>query len=142
MKPLQRIGVFGWLALAALAGAACDPNDACDSGYYEEHGACIPVPRSEDAGSMHEGDSDDDGGAEPDASDDAAPASDPYEGSGDDCDDASDCREGLICGAPQLALCTQVNCMEDPSICPPDWTCFDTTGVSPDPSVTSVCLNF
>ena len=122
------------------AWSACDPSDPCDSGYEEEHGACYPIRAPQDAaqGDEPDGATDEDGGSLSDA--EVEPPGDPYEGFGDECEDESDCPEDLVCGAPQLAMCTQVNCMDEPSICPPDWTCFDTTGVSPDPSVTSVCL--
>lgn len=134
---MLRTQVLGLLIVAALAGVACDPSDPCDPGYYEEHGACYQIRVPVDAASG-DGDGDDDGGSDPG---DAEVPSDPYEGFGDACEEQADCANDLICGAPQLALCTQVNCMEDPTICPPDWVCFDTMGQSPDPSVTSVCLN-
>lgn len=138
MKPVLRMNVSVLLMLGALGGVACDPSDPCDPGYYEEHGACYAYPQpAVDAGRDASAELDEDGGEVADA----APPADPYEGFGEACEEQSDCADGLICGAPQLALCTQVNCMEDPSICPPGWTCFDTTGVSPDPSVNSVCLN-
>jgi hypothetical protein len=130
------------LVLSLAAGSSgCDPSDQCDSGYYVEHGACYPnpVPIPDAGGSDAQlGEDEDGGGSVPDAE----PPSDPYEGFGDACEDVSDCRDGLICGAPQLALCTQVNCLEDPTVCPPGWTCYDTMGASPDPTVTSVCLMF
>lgn len=129
------------LVTLALLGAACDPSDPCDPGYYEEHGACYPIARpADDAGDMSTDEGDDDGGALTDAEEPEPPA-DPYEGFGDPCEEQSDCVNGLVCGAPQLALCTQVNCLEDATICPPDWICYDTMGASPDPSVTSVCLD-
>jgi hypothetical protein len=128
------------IALAFTAAASgCDPSDPCDPGYYEEHGACYPEPVVQDAGGDAQLDpGDEDAGGTPDAE---APA-DPYEGFGDPCEEQSDCPEALVCGAPQLALCTQVNCLDDSTVCPPGWTCFDTMGMSPDPSVTSVCLMF
>jgi hypothetical protein len=125
------------LTLLMLSTLACDLSDPCDPGDYEEHGACRPIPQ--DAPLVSDasmGDSGEDGGSEADAE----PPSDPYEGFGDACADVGDCRDGLICGAPMLPICTQVNCLDEPSICPPDWTCFDTTGLSPDPNVTSICL--
>lgn len=123
-----------------LLASACDPSDPCDPDYEEIHGACYPRRAPADTDDAAVG-LDDDGGSTTEGDAAAEPPSDPYEGFGDECEDASDCRDGLICGAPQLPMCTQVNCMAEPSICPPDWTCFDTTGVSPDPSVTSICLN-
>lgn len=140
MMPMQRARIVRLLLIAGLAAiGACDPSDPCDPGFYEEHGACYPNPRSADAGDddarVDEGDDDDGGAGEPEPTD-------PYEGFGDPCEEQSDCVDGLICGAPQLALCTQVNCLDDPSICPPDWICYDTMGMSPDPNVDSVCLDF
>lgn len=131
------------LALLLLTALACDPSDPCDPGDYEEHGLCREIPdevvdAGMDASSDASSDEGDDGGSEPE---EEPPTSDPYEGFGDGCADDGDCPNDLICGAPMLPSCTQVNCTEEPSICPPDWTCFDTTGVSPDPSVTSICLD-
>lgn len=140
MTKTMRAPLLGWSLILVLAGVACDPSDPCDSGYYEEHGACYPIRTTADAGDGDgdgDGDDEDAGGGPTDA---AAP-SDPYEGFGDECGEQSDCANGLVCGAPQLPYCTQVNCMDDLDTCPPEWTCFDTMGMSPDPSVTSVCLN-
>lgn len=141
MTPVLRNGRRALLALLTLAVVACDPSDACDPGYHEVHGACYPndEPEPDDDASIGDGDGDgDDGGAEPP---DAAPPSDPYEGFGDPCERMSDCPSGLICGAPMLPICTQVNCEDDDSgICPPDWTCLDISAQSPDPSVTEICL--
>jgi hypothetical protein len=122
------------LALLTLTALACDPSDPCDSGDYEEHGACYPIRQEQpesDAGPVE------DAG---DAASDAADEPPSYEGFGEECTEAADCPNDLICGAPMLPVCTQVNCLDEPSICPPDWTCFDTTGLSPDPNVTSICL--
>lgn len=125
-----------WLGLITLSALACDPSDPCDPGYYELHGACYPTPEEEpDAGGDAGPIEDDDAG-----SDAEPPPSDPHEGFGDACEDESDCPEALICGGEMLPYCTQVNCMDDPSICPSTWTCLDTTGLSPDPNVTSICL--
>jgi hypothetical protein len=121
----------------AASSTGCDPSDPCDPGYYEEHGACYPFPAVLDAGGDAQA-GDDDGGSEPDGE---APA-DPYEGFGDDCVEQTDCAGDLVCGGEQFPRCTQVNCMADTTICPPGWICFDTMGMSPDPSVTSVCLMF
>lgn len=124
-------------ALLSASFGGCDPSEPCDPGYYVEHGACYENPVVEDAGGDAQVDEDDDGGA---LSADAAPATDPYEGFGEPCQEQSQCPGDLVCGAPQLPMCTQVNCLDDDSVCPPDWTCYDTMGASPDPSVTSVCL--
>lgn len=133
-------------ALIALC-AACELDNPCDPGHRLEHGACYPPKRATpggakpDAGaaSADAGAVDGDGGDEPRA-DASAPAGDPYEGFGEACAMTADCAKGLICGAPMLALCTRTNCIDDPDACPSDWTCLDVTGLSPDPSVTSICL--
>lgn len=136
---MKALGMRAWLVLVALSAIACDPSDPCDPGDYEVHGACYtPEMEVPDAG---DGDGDAGDGDSEDAGDEEAPPADPYAGFGDECTDDGDCSNGLICGAPMLPMCTQVNCMEEPSICPPDWTCFDTTGLSPDPNITSICLN-
>lgn len=139
MTRAQLLRTFAVLLLGLAS--ACDPSDPCDSGYYEEHGACYPVRMpAGDGGGDGDGDADEDAGADPS---DAATSGDPYEGFGDECSEAEpDCPNGLVCAAPQLPYCTQVNCLSDDSICPPDWTCYDAMGASPDPSVTSACVNF
>jgi hypothetical protein len=137
MTVAPTVRALGALMLALVAcSTGCDPSDPCDPGYYEEHGACYPFPVVLDAGG--DAQAGDDGGSEPDGE---APA-DPYEGFGDDCVEQSDCAGDLVCGGEQFPRCTQVNCMADTSVCPPGWICFDTMGMSPDPSVTSVCLMF
>jgi hypothetical protein len=125
------------LALLALFALACDPGDPCDPGDYEEHGLCRahPEPAMDAGGDAASGDGED-GGSEADAE----PPADPYEGFGDECAAEGDCPDDLICGAPMLPMCTQVNCIGDESICPPGWMCLDVTGLSPDPNVTSICL--
>jgi hypothetical protein len=133
-NPLQT-SARALLALLMLFALACDPSDPCDPGDYEEHGQCraLPEPAVDAGGDASSGD-DDDGGSE------AEPPADPYAGFGDECAEASNCPSGLICGAPMLPMCTQVNCMDDESVCPPGWTCLDLTGLSPDPNVSSICL--
>jgi len=142
-----------YVCAAAACMIACDPSDPCDSGYYEEHGSCrlLPSDAGGDSGGESGGESgggaspsdDDDAGpnADSDADSDAASNADPYAGFGDDCTEQTDCPDALVCGAPMLPYCTAINCMDDAQLCPPDWLCFDTMGMSPDPTVTSVCLN-
>jgi hypothetical protein len=123
------------LALLTLFALACDPSDPCDPGEQEQHGQCRPLPQpAVDAGGDASSGDAEDGGSE------AEPAGDPYDGFGDECAAEDDCASGLICAAPMLPVCTQVNCMDDASTCPPGWTCLDVTGLSPDPNVSSICL--
>lgn len=141
LRASGRLASAGLLALGALLG--CDPDAPCDPGDYEEHGACYPLPSDAGSGPGSDASDDDDAGGEDAAADDASgpPPGDPFVGYGDTCEGASDCPSWLVCGAPDLPYCTRTNCMGVADACPPDWTCFDTTGVSPDPSVTSICLN-
>jgi hypothetical protein len=125
--------------LALVAGSGCDPSDPCDPGYEEIHGACYKMQAPLDASTDASGPDEDGGDDEPDGEAPASPE-DLYEFFGDNCSDESGCPEALICGAPQLPMCTQVNCLDDETLCPPDWTCTDISAFSPDPEVTSICL--
>lgn len=120
-----------WLCIfvsLAATGVGCDPSNPCDRGQYADHGACYPLPR--DGG---------DGDASEPADADSGEVS--YEGFGDTCDGPEDCKGAApSCGAPLSPVCTAVDCMGKPSLCPPDWMCLDVTGLSPDPAVTSACV--
>ena len=122
-----------WISVscgAAWALFACDPDSPCDPGQYADHGACYSLKSKSDAAA--------DGDAAADASD-AGPRK--YEGFGKACSSAADCtHDAPACGAPSSPVCTAVNCMKMPEVCPDDWTCLDVTGLSPDPSVTSACV--
>ena len=113
MTQTLRARLFG-LSLLFVAGA-CDPSDPCDSGYYEEHGACYPVraPAGDGDGDAGSDGDDEDGGREP--SDADAPSM-PYEGFGDECEEQSDCPNGLVCAAPQLRF-----------LCPPEISLLEVT---------------
>lgn len=113
----------GWICALLVCAGACQPQDACDPGYYADHGACYLI----DAGSGSDEDSGDD---------------DPYAGFGDPCTSNDDCNDNApVCGRPPFQVCTQTGCMEEPTLCPPTWTCFDVTGLSGDPNITSACVN-
>jgi hypothetical protein len=117
--------------LIAIGG--CELGDTpCDPGQTLDHGLCYPA--APDASNMDAGD-DDDAGGPGDAS------ADPFAGFGDECSEQSECAPyGLVCGMSFLPYCTRTNCTGVPNGCPGGWTCLDTTGLSPDPSVTSICL--
>jgi hypothetical protein len=125
------------IALLSAGQSACDPSDPCDPGYHEVHGACYKDDEPRDASDDPSGG--EDGGHEADAASPDSPEA-LYEFFGDDCSDESGCPDALICGAPELPMCTQVNCLDDESLCPPDWTCTDISAFSPDPNVASICL--
>jgi hypothetical protein len=115
----------------SLGSLACDPSDPCDPGYYADHGACYRQATgdasTQDAATLDA------------AAPDAATAS--YEGFGKSCSKASDCSGAASsCGAPMSPMCTAINCLKMPKICPPDWQCIDVSAFSPDPNVTSACV--
>ena len=120
-----------WLGLALLG--ACDPDDACEDGYYADHGICY----LEDAATglvPTDASASDDGGA---------PASDPNATFGKPCREQSDCGGvAPVCGGRDLPVCTNINCLDKP-ICPSGWLCIDVTKYDPPPpaGVNSVCVN-
>jgi hypothetical protein len=122
------------VVLAAVLGTpACDPRSPCDPGYYVDHGACFPSP-------THHAD----GGAVADAASLLDARVDPYAGFGSPCSQASDCTTAgaPICGAPQFPICTAIDCLGQPAVCPPTWTCLDVGQLSGDPTVKSACVQF
>jgi hypothetical protein len=137
MTHARTAGMGAVIALFWVGLGACDPSDPCDDGYHEVHGACYKDAELRDASVP----SDDEDGGDEDSADAEAPSpADLYEFFGDDCSDESGCPQALICGAPELPVCTQVNCLQDEALCPPDWACTDISAFSPDPDVTSICL--
>lgn len=104
------------LCLASLAMvfmAGCDLDSHCDPGQiYVDFSCSNPPP---DAGPPVVGDPTNPGVC-------AA-----YEGFGETCTDVSQCRCGLdSCNTYMGAnYCTQSNCLDFPSVCPPTWTCAD-----------------
>lgn len=132
---MRRVSVTVFAVGFALALGACDPKHPCDPGYYADHGACYTKNTAHDAAVS--------GDASSDAAASEGPAKDKYAGFGRGCEKASDCPETApSCLAPQLPICTVLNCLGKGSdICPPNWKCMDVKGISPDPSVESVCLN-
>jgi hypothetical protein len=115
------------LVFVGLSLAACDPSDPCDPGYYSDHFFCLQIDASvgflpdEDAGG-------------PDPSKNTA--------HGTPCSKPSDCGgEAPVCGAPQLPVCTTVECLVDgKDMCPSGWTCLDVTRYAAMLPVTSVCV--
>jgi hypothetical protein len=118
-----------WM-LAAACLPACDPTDACDPGYYADHGACFlprpPRDPSADAGSAPDG---------------AVPFNE--QDFGYACTTDADCGGSAPrCGSPQLPICTAVNCLSGEGRCPATWKCLDVSTWTPDPKIQSVCVNF
>ena len=118
--------LYALLILSCSWWYACDPDDPCDPGYYADHGACLmPPPKREDAGLVD--------GAVPFNESDF----------GYVCSSNADCGGSApTCGAPQLPICTAVNCLAGATRCPTGWNCLDISAWTPDPSVQSVCVNF
>lgn len=116
--------------LSCLAITACDPSDACDRGYFADHGYCY----LSDAGfDWRDASEEDDAGALD---------NNPSAMFGTACVKQSDCGGvAPVCGGPMLPLCTQIQCIGT-SLCPTGWQCFDVTKYMQDvaPGVTSVCI--
>lgn len=129
-----------FLVVLGLALVGCEIDDPCDANYREEHGVCIPI--LSDAGA----DGSPDGG-DVDAGDDAGCPDDPYAFFGEACtrqDEPTDCPcSDYVCGAlnpGEDGFCTRLGCLDDETICPPEWTCFDASAY--DPRATSgVCVD-
>jgi hypothetical protein len=126
---------------AALFGSySCANQASCDPGWEVEGSSCVrtTVPVDEPEG---EG-----GAAGAAAQDPVCDPSAPPEGSfGAPCQDGvnhTDCA----CPAPVCAIqpgstegfCTQIDCVNDPSVCPSGWTCFDLSAI--DPSYPPICV--
>jgi hypothetical protein len=117
------------LACTALGGCI---EEKCDPGYTSQRGACYPIPG--DAGALGSADAQvEDGGA-------AQPAGcAPGEGFGVSCVDEADCSCGTQC-IPVLKICSVLNCASTPEVCPEHWQCQGLSGSSPNPDVSSICL--
>jgi hypothetical protein len=118
-----------------LCVAACDPEHPCDPGYEADHGLCLLITGTPQPAA--------DGGAE-----DAGPGGGDFANDDSDfgrpCEVQSDCGgKAPECGAPQLPLCTAINCLQGESECPSDWTCLDISAWErPYPYVKSICIKY
>jgi hypothetical protein len=121
------LGALAWVL--ALAAISCDPDQACDPGFYADHGGCYPLDAAAPS------DDDDAGGGN-------GGGGNPNAKFGTPCSVQSDCGGvAPTCGAPQFPVCTAINCQAQPvNPCPATWTCLDVTAYTTDPSVTSVCV--
>ena len=123
------------LLVSTLSGCI---EEKCDPGYSSQRGACYPIPH--DAGALGPADA---RGQDADGGGDGAPAQPaacaPGEGFGVTCVDEADCSCGTQC-VPVLKICSVLNCASTPEVCPEHWQCQDISGSSPNPSVSSICL--
>jgi hypothetical protein len=126
-----------WIWLGVLGcwmSSACDPDNACDKGFYADHGYCyvsdaqtelmaVDANVTEDGGTLMQ---------------------DPNATFGKPCSVQSDCGGvAPVCGGPMLPMCTNINCMEaGKDTCPSGWLCVDVTKYSPTPGVMSACVSF
>jgi hypothetical protein len=113
--------VVSFIAMTPFLGA-CWETDMCDPGQVVQDDLCYPAPPPHvpkvDAGGTGD-------------------ASAPLDTFGKACSAPGDCAGGnaTICGAPQLPLCTQIDCLAgeaNEGVCPAGWQCLT---VPPNPSV-------
>lgn len=113
-----------WLHLVVAFGfiaTAC--HDSCPPGYVLSEHVCLPVTPTnseQDASSV-----------EPEVTTDADA------GTGSSCDESTfgtvcitstdcGCDTGFCAAYPEQAgVCTHTGCIEDPTVCPSNWTCMD-----------------
>ncbi len=111
----------------------CDPDQEYSKGLCIRRAATAPGPDDGDASPAGG-----EGGTDPGS--DAATGR-TYVGFGDPCTDEtnhSDCTgDARFCG---LATCTAIDCLEDETVCPPDWVCYDILSIMPTSKVASACV--
>ena len=128
----------GALALIGALALSCGRYESCDPGQVLQDNVCFPgIPVVTDAGPPDLGAGGTGGTCRPsilpDAGDDIC--LDNGSGFGEPCQANSDCRCGkdlcAIIPGETCGFCTRSNCMPDPSICPPGWTCYDASAFQP-----------
>jgi hypothetical protein len=129
-------------AAAAAAGASsCGQYESCDPGQTLVSNVCFSSsdgggtpPTGDAAGSCVLREIPD--GGDPMCTDKAS-------GFGDNCTLDSHCRCATeLCGiqaGQACGFCTRRGCLQDPSICPPGWSCFDATAFQ---AGFSLCVKF
>lgn len=124
---LLRFALGAVLAAASAALAACEDDSPCDPGQVYRNSACYPAPTATGGSTGNPGD-----GAAGETSGETSQF-------GKSCTSQDECGgDAPICGAPQLPMCTQINCAEgeaNAGACPPDWMC-----ISPGGSTPSACV--
>ena len=128
---------FACCLLACSVLSACLPDDVCDKGFSEKSGLCFADQSASTKDSSVSTDEDSGSSNDTDASSTAAPD---YSHFGDACTTNAECKEPAPACLGPLGYCSRTQCMDDPSVCPPDFECMDISAASPDPSVTHICL--
>jgi hypothetical protein len=130
---IARSTVFAWALCSWIALASCDPDDACDRGYREDHGYCYLLDGGYDG--LYD--------AQFGGDDSGALTSNPNAVFGMPCTQQSECGGVPVCGGPILPICTDINCMDGGrNKCPSGWQCIDVTKyMASAPGVMSVCIN-
>lgn len=137
---MKRYDVALLFALSFLIAACID--EPCDDDQIYLNGRCVAAP------SMPSGMADAATQNPADAGGDAQGEPVKYSGFGDVCSDAvkhSDCTQdadhcGKVMPTDPTGQCTKIDCLDDPSRCPPTWSCVDITKFVPDSDVKSACI--
>jgi hypothetical protein len=132
--------------LALLVGGAagfalsCGEYESCSPGEVLQFNICLP--------GLVDGGLPDVGGMPnpecrpPAAPDGGAMCADKKAGFGDLCAANEQCQCGLdlcaIIPGQTCGFCTRSGCLQNPSICPPGWTCYDASAYQPG---YSLCVN-
>jgi hypothetical protein len=122
------IGLLSAFALGTLP--SCHDDEPCDPGQEYLNSSCFPIKTGSGGSSTGTGGANGAGG-------DSTGETSQF---GKTCATAQECAgDAPICAAPQLPVCTQINCAageENEGACPPDWTCLM---IAPNPSA---CVKF
>jgi hypothetical protein len=112
------------ILLLLLAGPpGCQPDVRCDEGQVYQRGACVVV----DAGAPEETDACTDAG---------------HTHYGDPCTEHAACpcptNWCAVMPGASTGVCTHTGCLDDPGLCPADWSCLDLSVFQPD--LPSICV--
>ena len=124
---------LGWLGFALVLGCAIE--DPCDPSQEFRDGFCYETQQADPASQGGQGGDGGLGGAAGAGGASACPNG-PYDHFGDVCSTDADCAcPTEMCAVQpgqETGFCSRIHCLEDASICPPDWSCFDLTELAPE----------
>lgn len=142
----SRYIVFG-LTIAPLFGTLACGKEECDPGQILIDHMCMPAPEPEPDARAPDGSAGAPGiaaGVAGAAGAAGSPAGGGSSGSGAPfgapCADHAECTgETDYCSEPpgEPRFCTRSGCVDDPSLCPDDWTCMDLSIFAP--GLPSIC---